>query len=213
MKKIVLIGDSIRKGYDKYVAECLKEQAVVYWPNENCRFAQYTLRCLHDWKKQGEWPDDVDLVHWNVGLWDTLTLYEDGTLTSPEYYREQLIRIDRRLKILFPNAKLIFATSTPVVEERFLNPKVSIRYNKDIEYFNEIAVKELQARGTVINDLYALAKEVPISYFSDMTHLYTKEGVELLGNAVVDCICKQLGIAEHETVDGARFVPGAALGQ
>ena len=44
MKKIVLIGDSIRMGYDKYVKEALDGVADVYYPGENCRFAQYTLR-------------------------------------------------------------------------------------------------------------------------------------------------------------------------
>lgn len=54
MKKIVLIGDSIRMGYDKYVKEALAGTAEVYYPSENCRYAQNVLRFAHDWKKQGE---------------------------------------------------------------------------------------------------------------------------------------------------------------
>ena len=52
MKNIYLIGDSIRfgapgsDGYGMHVKEKLQGKANVYAPNENCRFAQYTLRYL-----------------------------------------------------------------------------------------------------------------------------------------------------------------------
>ena len=37
MKKIVLIGDSIRMGYCEYVKNSLRDVAEVYYPPENCR--------------------------------------------------------------------------------------------------------------------------------------------------------------------------------
>ena len=49
-KKVLLIGDSIRMGYDKYVKNYLSDSCEVYYPKDNCRFAQYTLRHLSDWK-------------------------------------------------------------------------------------------------------------------------------------------------------------------
>ena len=55
MKNIFLIGDSIRfgapgsPGYGIYVKEKLEGKANIYAPNENCRFASYTLRYLHEW--------------------------------------------------------------------------------------------------------------------------------------------------------------------
>ena len=36
MKKVVILGDSIRMGYDKYVKEALKDVAAVYYPKDNC---------------------------------------------------------------------------------------------------------------------------------------------------------------------------------
>ena len=39
MKKVLLLGDSIRMGYDKYVTEQLAGEAEVLFPSENCRFA------------------------------------------------------------------------------------------------------------------------------------------------------------------------------
>ena len=114
MKKIVLIGDSIRMGYDKYVKDALSGIAEVFYPSENCRFAEYVLRNVHEWKNNGKWGDDVDLVHWNAGLWDVLELFGDEPLTSISYYGEAIARIDKRLRMLFPKAKLVFATSTNV---------------------------------------------------------------------------------------------------
>ena len=49
MKKVMLIGDSIRKGYDKYVKMALEDSAEVAYPKENCRFTPYVLRNLHTW--------------------------------------------------------------------------------------------------------------------------------------------------------------------
>ena len=62
MKNIFLVGDSIRfgapnpskynnvsPGYGIYVKEKLAGIANVYGPDENCRFAQFTLRFLQKW--------------------------------------------------------------------------------------------------------------------------------------------------------------------
>lgn len=39
MKNILLLGDSIRIGYDKSVRKSLESIANVYFPEDNCRFA------------------------------------------------------------------------------------------------------------------------------------------------------------------------------
>ena len=65
MKNVFLIGDSIRfgassnpeyktadsPGYGVYVEEMLRDKARIFAPDDNCRFAQYTLRYLYDWAK------------------------------------------------------------------------------------------------------------------------------------------------------------------
>lgn len=43
MKKVFLIGDSIRIGYDKAVRAKLSGEAEVYFTVDNNRFAQYIL--------------------------------------------------------------------------------------------------------------------------------------------------------------------------
>ena len=212
MKKVVLIGDSIRLGYEKYVREALSDVAEVYSPAENCRFAQYVLRNFYDWKKKHEWPDDVDVVHWNAGLWDTITLFEDGTLTPPEFYADTVRRIDKRIRLCYPNAKVIFATSTHVQEDKYLNKKKAARYNADTDKFNRIAIEALEGSGTYIDDLFEVSRNAPESAFSDMTHYNTPEGCELLGGAVVKSICDTLGIDVPEKKVGNAALTEKPLG-
>lgn len=190
--KIVLIGDSIRMGYCKYVKDALDGVAEVVYPSENCRYAEHVLRYLHEWKKKGEWGDDVDLVHWNAGLWDVLELFGDRPLTSISYYGEAIARIDKRLRMLFPKAKIVFATSTSIVEERY--GKDFCRHNSTIEEYNAAAVSALANTDTVINDLYGASLTCKDEHRSDATHFNTPLGTELMGGKVLSVVCRELGI-------------------
>ena len=203
MKKIVLLGDSIRMGYDKYVKEALDGVAEVYYPSENCCFAQHILRYAHEWKEKGGWPDDIDLVHWNAGLWDAAEICGDAPISSYSYYKEAIERIDRRMRLLFPKAKIVFATSTPVIERE---NRVFTRHNSIIEEFNRVALEALSCTDTVINDLYPLAASFPKEYHSDWVHFYTPEGTEAIGGRVLSVICSELGIKASD-VNIENFEP------
>lgn len=202
MKKILLIGDSIRLGYDKYVKMAFEDVAEVYYPEENSRFVMYVYRRLHEWKEELKCGDDIDVVHWNAGLWDNLILLDGKHLTPIEIYKEYVDRTCNMIKMLFPNAKMIFATSTPVQEELFTACK---RYNKDTEEYNRVAVEVVKSYGAEINNLYSLANAAPAEYHSDLTHYYTKEGTSLLTNQVVKCLETSLGIQAKELDYDALF--------
>ncbi len=206
MKNILLIGDSIRAGYDRYVKESFDGKANVYFPSENCRFAQYIVRTLHYWTEELG-VKDADVVHWNAGLWDTLRIYGDECLTPVDMYAEMLERIARRIKLLFPNAVSIFATSTPVLESGFI-PDFEMRYNADVERYNAVACEVLAKHGVIINDLYSLLKDAPDSLHSDQTHYYTAEGTALIGGRVNEVLCDALGIDKKTliTPDSSNFV-------
>jgi hypothetical protein len=192
MKNILLVGDSIRSGYDQYVKESFEGIANVYYPDENCRFAQYVLRNLHEWvENTGE--KSIDVIHWNAGLWDTLRVYEDDCLTPIDTYVDFLLRIQGRIEKICPEAISIFATSTPVIEDGFI-PDYSVRYNVDIERYNRAATEALAKRGVIINDLYSPLMDVPSDYHSDQTHFYTAKATELIGGRVNEALCSALGI-------------------
>ena len=192
MKKILLIGDSIRVGYDKYVQMAFDGVAQVYYPDVNCRFAAYIMRHLPDWKKTTGCGDDVDAVYWNAGLWDDLVMVDDQCLTPVEIYEYYIDRICKSIRILFPSAKMIFATSTAVIEA--IDPKLKKRTNENTRRYNAAAAKIVESHSGLVDDLFALTQNVPENYHSDQTHYYTPEGTELLAAHVVETLENVLSI-------------------
>ncbi len=202
MKNILLIGDSIRLGYDKYVKMAFEDIANVYYPQENCRFSSYIIRNLRDWVNQTECGNDIDLIHWNAGLWDDLIMLDGKHLVSLDEYKNNIERICNLIKIILPQAKMIFATSTPVQEELFTSHK---RYNKDTEAYNVAAVEIVKKFGGEINDLYSLMVNLPVEYHSDLTHYYTREGTEAITNHVIAHIENTLNLKAKNLDYNALF--------
>lgn len=198
MKKILLLGDSIRMGYDHYVRERMANVAEVYFPNINCGYTTMMLRSLHSWTDALKLYE-VDAVHFNAGLWDTVRVYGDGTLLRPETYADNLERIAERIHFLFPDTKVIFATSTPVQEDGYIEA-FETRYNRDVEAFNQIACDVLPKHGVIINDLYGLMRDIPTEYYSDQTHFYTAAATERLGCQVAHVLCQALDLDESRLV-------------
>lgn len=178
-------------GYDKYVKLAFKNIAEVIYPEENCRSSAYVLRSIFFWKEWLKLNEDIDVIHWNAGLWDALCLLDCKPHISLEQYKENVERICFHFKKLFSKAKIIFATSTPVQEKLFGELK---RFNKNTEIYNEAACEIVKRNNGSINDLYTLMKNCPISYHSDQTHYYTREGTEVIANAVINSICQELNI-------------------
>jgi len=67
MKRVLLLGDSIRMGYDSMVKELLSDKYEVLFPEDNGRFSSYTLWQMNQYFKN---EGSFDLVHWNNGYWD-----------------------------------------------------------------------------------------------------------------------------------------------
>ena len=180
MKKIVLIGDSIRLlGYGASVAERLSDEFEVWQPSENCRFARHTLRGVYDWRQK---MSGADVIHWNNGLWDISTgLFDDGeAFTSEEEYVTNMLRVAKELKKL--GKRIIFATITPVHNEYPYNQ------NSVIARYNELIVPKLQELGIEINDLHALVNQDIYKYICDDQLHLSEAGAELCAQAVVNAI-------------------------
>jgi len=189
-KTVFLIGDSIRMGYEKYVRERLETVGNVKSPKENCRNTQFTYINLSWWKDIFEDTSRVDLVYWNNGHWDIAHWCGDELpLNSVEVYCEMLTRIYFRLKSIFPNAKIVFATTTPC------NPNGSVgvnpRSNDEIKEYNRAAKETLEELGVVIHDLFDVLANMDERIYSDYCHL-TEEGFSYLGKSVAEFIKGQL---------------------
>ncbi len=179
MIKVTLLGDSIRMiGYGLEVPALLGEDFEVFQPDDNCRFAKYTLRGLFDWDND---MAGTQIVHWNNGLWDICNLFGDGLFTSKGEYVENMLRIADIL--LSKYDKVIFATTTPVTEQNKHNK------NADIEKYNDLIVPLLEEKGVIINDLYKLVSSDIDQYIrkDDNIHL-TDEGIAVCAKQVADTI-------------------------
>ena len=191
MKNIFFIGDSIMfgaepnsSGYGVCVKEKLAGKAQVFYPEENCRFTQYTLRYLHEWAS-GIDCGSIDIVHWNNGLWDVLRLFGDEPFTSIDEYGNMLKRIYKRIRLVFPNANIIFALSTSVNETQ-ASPDF-IRLNCDIELYNQRATEVMNELGVKVNDLYSVSLDLDDAKRCDWVH-FSREGCEILADTVIKAI-------------------------
>lgn len=193
MKNLLLIGDSIRRGYDQAVKKTLDGKVNVIFPEENCRFASYLLRYFHSYLGEVK-GEDIDVIHWNAGLWDCLRMFEEEPHTPIEVYAYYIERLCQRIKKICPNAKVIFATSTRVISEKM--SKDFKRYNKEIEKYNEAAVNVVKKYGFKINDLYALSATLPEDAHSDAVHYYTPAGTEAFTKQVISFVAPELGLEE-----------------
>ena len=193
MKNLLLIGDSIRRGYDKSVKKTLSGKVNVIFPEENCRFASYVLRYFHEWFGELD-ANDINVIHWNVGLWDCLRLFGEEPHTPLDVYAYYIERICIRIKKLCPNAKVVFATSTKVISEKMSDDLK--RYNEEIEEYNETAVNIVRKYGFEINDLYALSASLPVETHSDPVHHYTPEATKIFTNQVLSAVSPLLGLDE-----------------
>lgn len=182
MKKIMLIGDSIRLSYYKEVAKMLVDSATVTGPEDNCRFSAYTLFRLSTWVPD----DDYDVIQWNNGQWDTCFM-PDGKIHTPlATYLELQERIASVLRK--KTRRLIFATTTPVWPEQFTSGSILPRRDSDICEYNDAAVALLSNQSVEINDLHSCINADIKKYISeDMVHL-TEEGVQVAARWVADMI-------------------------
>jgi hypothetical protein len=182
MKKVMLIGDSIRLGYQPKVTGLLGDAATVTGPADNCRFSSYTLFQLAAWA-----PDsDYDVIQWNNGQWDTCYML-DGKIHTP---LDQYLQLQQRIAsiLMKKTRRLIFATTTPVWPEQFTTAKNNPRRNEDINAYNQAAANLLGKSGIEINDLNSpIAAEIKRYISADMVHL-TDEGYTLCAERIAALI-------------------------
>lgn len=179
MKKIILLGDSIRLSYQNRVRELLEPDFAVWGPEDNCRFASYTLRMLYDYREQLK---GADLIHFNCGLWDMCDLFGDGPFTPIEVYAEQMVRIAKILKTYAP--VVVFAATTPP------SPKMWGHDMDRVRAYNAAALAALEPLGILFDDLFTpVAEDIDRMISEDLLHA-SPFGVEVLANRVADCVKK-----------------------
>jgi len=185
MKAAILIGDSIRMGYEGFVRDALAGTADVWAPEENGGTSRNVLAHLDEWVLSRA----PDVVHLNCGLHDLRRDFgaKETAVPLTEYRRnvEQLMRsvLDGT------DAAVIWATTTPVNEEWHHRNKEFDRLEADVIAYNEAAAEVCERLGVAVHDLYgvvmAAGRDGLLS--PDGVH-FKEEGYQVLGHAVARAI-------------------------
>lgn len=183
--KVLFLGDSISKGYRGYILRKCVGKIDVYYPNEITTFSTHMLRYIQEYADKLSIGTNIDIVYFNTGLWDVLRINGDDPLVSLKEYERNLKKIVYRLRYVFPNAKLVFATTTPVREE--LATFDFSRLNSDIEMYNAAACRIMDYEHIAVHDLNKFTAQLLIGQYIDFTH-YTEEGYMTIAEEIVQYI-------------------------
>lgn len=200
LPNVLLLGDSISIGYTLEVRKRLAGKANVYRPAgadgkgvANCGDTGSGLRMLERWLDNKKW----DVIHFNWGLHDMKRVTKDNRgkvsnnpadpeLNPVEQYAQNLETLVQKLKAT--GARLIFATTTPVVPGT-INP---LRTPDAPAKYNQAAEKIMAANGVKVNDLYTFVlPEVEKLQLPKNVH-FTPEGSALIGKRVAEAIETEL---------------------
>jgi hypothetical protein len=189
---VVLLGDSIRMGYETTVVADLADVADVWAPEDNCQHTAYGLAHLRKWLG----GRDPVLIHVNFGL-------HDFYLSNSKTPRHTIAQYQANLDAIFDwlaahtHAKIIFANTTPVIEERQITSDVYhrlVRREADVDRYNAAAMEVVHRRGIPVDDLHQVVIErggVESLGKYDGVH-FTPEGFRVLGDAVAQNIRQAL---------------------
>ncbi len=195
LPKVVLLGDSVREHYAPFVAELLAGKATVVTPKANGGDSGKLLQNLNEWAIK----EQPDVIHFNSGIHDTKRDQKTGKYNvPPEKYEANLREIVKRLRAE-TKAKIIFALSTPLIDERskgYWKTRSYQLFNASVMEYNVIALRVMKDLDVPVNDLPAElgdAKESARLHDSGGIH-FTEEGSRKLAAAVVSVVMVHLGV-------------------
>lgn len=180
--RVLLIGDSITRGYYKAVEDNLKGKAVV------CRLA--TSKSLGDPGLLDEvklvlGQAKFDVIHFNNGM--------HGWGYTEDEYAKAIPDLVATIRKGAPGAKLVWASTTPVrvaskVDQ--LDPKTD-----RVKARNKAATEVMAKEKIPTDDLFALVADRPEPFSNDGVHLNAK-GSTAMGEQVAAEVLKLLGGAK-----------------
>lgn len=189
MKKVILIGDSVRLGYQDTVRQELAGAAEVIAEQSNGGTSRNVLAHLSEWVV----AKAPSVVHVNCGLHDLRKDLETRLPIVPiDEYAVNVRKILERVR-QETQAVVIWATTTPINEPQY-HKKVRVdRYEADVLAYNGVAVKAAAELGVAINDLFALVMAAGRDAYlgEDGVH-FSGDGSRLLGRAVADAVRRHL---------------------
>jgi hypothetical protein len=178
LPRVLLIGDSISRGYFDGVERLLAGKAYC------ARLA--TSKCVAD----PAFLDEVQLllkqyrfsaIHFNNGL--------HGFGYTEDQYRSGFARLLDTLENQSQGAKLMWATTTPMREQRDLSQIAEL--TQRVKLRNRIAAELLQGRSIATDDLYGLVESHQEYWSGDGVH-FNDTGREIQARQVADAVLSSL---------------------
>jgi isoamyl acetate esterase len=196
MKQVVLIGDSIRMGYEPFVREMLGREAEVWAPADNCSSSRYLMDHLDEWVISRQ----PDIVHLNCGLHDLAYKDADGRpsgqrLVPLDEYKDNVRAILTTIRGQTP-ALVMWASSTPVNERWHIAKKDFPRYEADVDAYNDAGLAAARSLGIPVNDLNRVIAEGGRDNLLSEDGVHFKDaGYRVLAEAVVKMLRPMLAVS------------------
>lgn len=180
LPRILLIGDSVSRGYTRATRKALEGKVNVHRAPANCGPTATGLKKLDVWLGDGNW----DLIHFNFGIHDRRTPVAD--------YESRLETIVKRLKKT--GAKVVWASSTPIPADWKEGPKIK----EALEEKNTIAARVMKKHDVEIDDLFTFITPHLSETQNPKDVHFNSQGYDLLGKQVAKHIAGSLGLSEDE---------------
>ena len=169
LPRVLLIGDSVSRGYTLATRAALAGKANVHRAQENCGPTANGLKKLDVWLGDGKW----DVIHFNFGIHDRATPLAD--------YEQRLEKIVARLQKT--GARLIWASTTPIPRDA-----AKKQTPESIVERNAIAARVMQKHHIAVDDLFTFITPHLATAQNPHDVHFTSKGYELLGGQVAESI-------------------------
>ena len=172
LPRVLLIGDSVSRGYTQAVRKELAGRANVHRAPANCGPTASGLKNLDVWL--GNPAKKWDAIHFNFGIHDRAL--------AADVYEKNLGELVMRLKAT--GAKLVWASTTPIPPDT----KDGEAATKAIVEKNKIAAAVMKKHGVVIDDLHGWISPDLTKYQKPKDVHFSGPGYERLAQRVARVI-------------------------
>jgi lysophospholipase L1-like esterase len=166
LPRVLLIGDSVSRGYTLPARVALQRKANVHRAPENCGPTSNGIKKMDVWLGEGKW----DVIHFNFGIHDRKTSAKD--------YEDRLELIVKQLKAT--GAKLIWASTTPIPPDTKDGPEATTAIIEK----NHIAADIMKKNMVHVNDLFDFITPQLSKVQNPMDVHFKGEGYDMLGKQV-----------------------------
>ena len=173
LPRVLLIGDSVSRGYTQPTRQALAGKANVHRAPANCGPTASGLKNLEVWLGEGKW----DVIHFNFGIHDRATPAADYV----KRLEEIVVRLEKT------GAKLIWASTTPIPD----NPAQKQAAASIVEK-NALAAEVMKKHGIPTDDLFGAMTPRLKDFQPPLDVHFTGAGYDFLGTTVGESILARL---------------------